>query len=256
MQVRCRAEGVKLRASVTERRNGTNGECNRASSSSSSTDNGNFHVSFWLYLVFRTCGEAAVIGSVLLLRIVTLTADDKLMAKSSAAASAVSSSLMLLSTVQRQQQQQPTDRTDRTDGVKAMVKWWMWGLFGFVIAGPIAGLVADKVGFGIAFLLGSVMFALAAFCIALAPSQQPPKPRRSTIPGLEQEEDDEEDENGILQLGSPQDDRRHRAAAVPHHRIAARDLVALVSNKTSLLILFFILFMGMSAATVPTSLYW
>jgi len=255
MQVRCRAEGVKLRASVTERRNGTNGECNRASSSSSSTDNGNFHVSFWLYLVFRTCGEAAVIGSVLLLRIVTLTADDKLMVKSSA--SAVSSSLMLLSTVQRQQQQQPTDGTD---GVKAMVKWWMWGLFGFVIAGPIAGLVADRVGFGIAFLLGSVMFALAAFCIALAPSQQPPKPRRSTIPGLEQEEeDDEEDENGILQLGSPQDDRRHRAAAaaaVPHHRIAARDLVALVSNKTSLLILFFILFMGMSAATVPASLYW
>lgn len=277
--MRCRVEGVKLRASVTERRNGTNGECNRALSSGAESgnnnNNSNFHLSFWLYLVFRTCGEAAVIGAVLLLRIATLTVDDKLMSAAFSSNSNNTGSFLLLSTVQRRQQQQLTtgcdgDAKSISDGggvLVPMVKWWMWGLFGFVIAGPIAGWVADSVGFGIAFLLGSVMFSLAAFCIALAPSP-PPKPRRSTIPGLEQEEEEEDEQNGILQLGAlPHDEeeaqhrrrRHHRAAAadsVPLHRIATRDLVALVSNKTSLLILFFILFVGMSAATVPTSLYW
>lgn len=243
IKVRCRAEGMKLRSSVT--RNGTSDECSRASSGGSSGSGGagggynNFHLSFWLYLVFRTIGEAAIIGSLLLLRIVTLNADTL--------ASMQAATPQVITTIS----------TGGGGGISVAptVKWWVWALGGFVIVGPLAGWVADCVGFGIAFLIGSVMFSLAAFCIALSPSRHRRSHRRSSIPGLAQQEDEDDEENDDILLHHHQEAEEHRVAL---YRISSRDLFALLSNKQgpSLWILFFILLMGMSAATVPTALYW
>lgn len=122
-----------MRASVT--RNGT-GTCNNTSAAGQSR-NDNFYTVFWLYLVFRTCGEAAIIGAVLLLRIVALNVERDLL--------------------------------------NPAVRWWPWALAGLVSAAPLAGWVADQAGFGIAFLLGSAMMGLSAFAVALSPSP-PPKP--------------------------------------------------------------------------------
>ena len=129
--MRCRAEGVKLRASVT--RNGTN--ASTCGSQAGLGRDSNFHVVYWLYLVFRTCGEAAILGAFLLLRIITYTEEQDLL-------------------------------------VAHPVRWWAWGLAGFVMAAPLAGWIADQVGFGIAFLLGSLLLGLAAFAIALSPTPQ------------------------------------------------------------------------------------
>lgn len=212
-QVRCRAEGMKLRASVT--RNGT------------STCHGqplvdNFHLVFWLYLIFRTCGEIAAIGAVLLLRIVTLNEDH--------------------------------DRTDAATGTSwttqkrsPIILWWSWGLFGLVGLAPLAGWVADVVSFGIAFLLGSVMLGLAALCMALSPAQMPARPHPILAATLAIEEE----EDGIVGGGIG-----GNSQPKPIYRISCRDLRAILSDSTAVLILVFVSLMGMAAAVVPTLYYW
>ncbi|KAI9552709.1 Major facilitator superfamily domain-containing protein 6-A [Daphnia sinensis] len=204
-QVRCRAEGMKLRASVT--RNGTSTCHGRAPDS-------NFHLVFWLYLIFRTCGEMAIIATVLLLRIVTLSEDHD---------GAVSASGWM------------------TQRRSSLVLWWMWALFGLVAMAPLAGWIADVVSFGIAFLLGSVMLGLTAFCIALSPNALPPRPHPMLEATLASIEDEPEDSNGVTP---------------PLYRIRGRDLRAILSDGTAVLILLFMSLLGMAAAVNPTIFYW
>lgn len=206
LQVRCRAEGMKLRASVT--RNGT-------STCHGQAPDSNFHLVFWLYLIFRTCGEMAVIATVLLLRIVTFNEDH--------------------------------ERTDAITGTSWMTQkrssfilWWCWGLCGLVGMAPLAGWIADVVSFGIAFLLGSIMLGLTAFCVALSPTTAPSRPHPILEATLAVEEEPEEFTYVTPSL----------------YRICGRDLRAILSDGTAILILLFMLLLGMAAAVNPTIFYW
>uniref|UniRef100_A0A0P5MUZ4 Uncharacterized protein n=1 Tax=Daphnia magna TaxID=35525 RepID=A0A0P5MUZ4_9CRUS len=203
-QVRCRAEGMKLRASVT--RNGTSTCHGRPADS-------NFHLVFWLYVIFRTCGEMAIIATVLLLRIVTLNQDHE---------NTVSGIGWM------------------TQRRSSLVLWWIWALFGLVAMAPLAGWIADVVSFGIAFLLGSVMLALTAFCIALSPNSLPSRPHPMLEATLAIEEEPEDT----------------TCVTPPLYRICGRDLRAILSDGTAVLILLFMSLLGMAAAVNPTIFYW
>ena len=220
LQVRCRAEGIKLRSSVT--RNGTS-TCHGQQPGS------NFHLVFWLYLIFRTCGEMAVIGSVLLLRIVTLNEDHERLNVVAAVATD-----WLTSGGAR-----PPSTTTTF--------WWIWALVGLAGVAPLAGWIADVVGFGIAFLLGSVMMGMAALSVALAPPTQRtgPHPMLAATLAVEEDESDDDGKFGSSNSKSP-----------PFHRISARDLRAILSDGTAVLILAFTMLAGMAAAVVPTAYYW
>jgi hypothetical protein len=198
---------MKLRASVT--RNGT-------STCHGQAPDSNFHLVFWLYLIFRTCGEMAIIGAVLLLRIVTLNEDHE-------RADAVSGASWLT-------QKRPS-----------LILWWIWGLVGLVAFPPLAGWIADVVSLGIAFLFGSVMFGLAAFCIALSPA---PAHRSRPHPIL------------AATLAVEEEPEEFTCTTPPVYRISGRDLRAILSDGTAVLILLFMLLLGMAAAVNPTIFYW
>jgi Na+/melibiose symporter-like transporter len=158
----------------------------------------------------------AVIGAVLLLRIVTLNEDHERV-------EAVSGASWL------------------TQRRSSLILWWIWGLFGLVAMAPLAGWIADVVSLGIAFLLGSVMLGLAAFCIALSPAPaHPARPHPILAATLAVEEEPEE----------------FTRVTPPVYRISARDLRAILSDGTAVLILLFMLLLGMAAAVNPTILYW
>lgn len=239
--MRCRAEGMKLRASVT--RNGTS-TCH-----SQPLEGNNFHLVFWLYLIFRTCGEIAVIGGVLLLHIVTLNEDHERaeteereggggVGVGSGSSSGTNSWMMI-----------------QKKGSSSIIYWWPWSLAGLVVVAPLAGWIADVAGFGIAFLLGSVWLGLAALCMALSPVSTPPGPHPILAATLAVEEDEQ------LERQRRQDDGRmgsspSSASGQPVYRISGRDLRAILSDGTALLILLFTLLVGMASSVVPTAYYW
>lgn len=165
----------------------------------------------------------AIIGSVLLLRIVTLNEDHERLAD--------------------QQQQQIGGADWLGSRTSSMTIWWIWALLGLAGMAPLAGWIADVVGFGIAFLLGSVMLGLAAFSIALSPPRTRSRPHPMLAATLAVEEEPDEGKFGC-------------SANPPVHRISSRDLRAILSDGTAVLILVFMLLMGMAAAVIPTAYYW
>ena len=90
----------------------------------------NWHSTFWLYVVFRTCTEIGLIGAAILM-------------------------------FGRQSQE--------TDQVKCQVANWMFGIAGALIFTLVSGIINDLAGFSMGFLLGSTLFGSAAFTIALSP---------------------------------------------------------------------------------------
>lgn len=163
VQVRCRAEGVTLRSSVTK--NGTR-TCRHDSEKSERLAYS--YGSFWLYLLFRSVGEMCVIGSVILLYAVTLNYDNR----------RCSDVVVAL---------QP----------RALYMWWIWGLVGQVALAPLAGYVNDVVGFGVGFLLGSLSLGLASLMIAISPTPTMPVTPAPT-PSFASVSQEEENQSKLL----------------------------------------------------------
>lgn len=215
LQVRCRAEGVRLRTSIT--RNGT-------STCHSEPAESNYQLVFWLYVVFRTCGEMAVIGAVILLRLVTLNADSE---RAERALGADGASPVLVG---------------GSRPAAPGVRWWLWALIGLVGVAPLAGWVADCAGFGMAFLLGSIWLGLSALGIALSPSSSPPTHHPMLAATLATVEDEIQD--------------CHVAYSPPTHRVLCRDMRAILSEPVALLVLIFLLFVGMTGSIIFAPFYW
>lgn len=161
----------------------------------------------------------AVIGVVLLLRIVTLNQDHERDDPAGGAGSWM------------------------TPKRPSIILWWIWGLVGLAGWAPLAGWIADVTGFGISFLLGSVMLGLSALCLALSPAPRRARPHPVLEATLAVEE---EQEDGRIGSCRPE----------PVYRISGRDLRAILSDGTAVLILVFILLMGMNSAIVPIVYYW
>ena len=254
MQVRCRAEGVSLRASVTQ--NGT-----RTCSHAPKIDINGFHyLTFWMYLIFRTVGEIAVIGAILLLRVVTLNDDarkDQPLIGTQSAHFRVPSPLI---------HRYPCRHVGSVVSVvyyqrhRALRMWWIWALLGLVLLGPLAGFVSDLAGFGIGFLLGSVMFGLASLMIALSPNPQPAAATGAGAAGagagvVHFSDSSQENQLMVFDLSPPATVVDHQQPQL-HQRLSCADLRQILSHAPVLLIAALILFFGMMAAVVSTSLHW
>ena len=188
-----------------------------------------FHFTFWLYLIFRTCGEMAVVAAVILLPIVALNDQDEKQVFRRMGPRQVSEEDDSQQQQMNQQLSVEDGSTDSYLGDKSDEQttnsnhWWMWSLAGLVLFGPLAGLVSQTAGFGVGFLLGSALFGTASFMIALSPPRQQPHDDHSSLPTF---------------------------------RIATKDLCEILSERTAVGVLMLMLFFGMAAAVVHTTFYW
>jgi len=204
--VRCRADGVTLRTSVTQ--NGTRTCRHHAESSPHPAYS---YATFWLYLVFRSVGELCVIGSVILLYAVTLNRDMR----------------------------------------RGAQRWWLCGLVGLVALAPLAGYVNDQVGFGVGFLLGSLLFGLAALMIAVSPTPTTPATSGDLAPVTSF--------TCVSQVENQSDFLEQQVVKeqlLLRQCLSVRGVRLVLSYPSAVLVLAVVFCFGAASGVTPTTLHW
>ena len=217
IQVRCRADGVTLRASVTKNETRT---CRHHPENVSRSAYS--YGSFWLYLLFRTVGEMAVIGAVILLYTVTFNYD-----------------------IRRSCSEAPVQRC------RSQTIWWISGLVALVLLAPVAGFINDTIGFGIGFLLGSLLFGLASLMIAISPTPTTPAtpaPILSFASGQQQQQERQQSKLLDTQQVVPQPTLRQC--------LSVKGALLVLNYPVAVAILITVLFFGMASGVVSTALHW